>query len=273
MTPIVGTEDDANAKGTEAFQQADKVLNTVYKDLMAKLPTTMQSKLKEAQTAWLRYRDLSSELRAMQLGGPEQTKPSGKGFMAELTWERVEHLRAMIEDISNSASRTPTSDESSSTNAATLRSSERVFTSYREVFRFIRDEGYSIPRDDKTLFDLAAQSSMERAWLDESVPKGKREMILVVSPSFHEGEFETLRGATGFGTWYLFRFRPDDPAPVFTYAGTMQGTSLREIRQVNFKVQFVISGSLSATEGFDSIYEWDGKLFRVTKETRYGGEK
>src|SRR5436189_3261694 len=43
------------------FQAADAVLNQVYQTLTAKLDGDEKAKLKEAQTAWLKYRDSNCE--------------------------------------------------------------------------------------------------------------------------------------------------------------------------------------------------------------------
>ena len=46
----------------ERYEKADKELNKVYGDAMKSLSPSAQQKLKEAQKAWLKYRDTSYAL-------------------------------------------------------------------------------------------------------------------------------------------------------------------------------------------------------------------
>ena len=53
----------------QRYEEADKALNQVYRQLMAKLEPARQEKFRAAQRAWVRFRDASAEFEASEAEG------------------------------------------------------------------------------------------------------------------------------------------------------------------------------------------------------------
>jgi len=80
------------------YKAADLTLNQVYRQLVTKLDDEEKSQLKEAQTAWLKYRDTNCEFVADQYKGGTM-RPMILGYcLAEMTTNRTAELRNQIED-------------------------------------------------------------------------------------------------------------------------------------------------------------------------------
>ena len=80
------------------YKAADAVLNQVYRQLVAKLDDEEKSQLKEAQTAWLKYRDLNCGFVADQYKGGT-IRPMIHGLcLADVTKNRTNELRNQIKD-------------------------------------------------------------------------------------------------------------------------------------------------------------------------------
>ena len=89
-----------NCAGRE-YKAADAVLNQVYRQLVSMLDDEEKSQLKEAQTAWLKYRDSNCEFVADQYKGGT-IRPMIHGLcLAEMTRNRTAELRNQIKDRSN----------------------------------------------------------------------------------------------------------------------------------------------------------------------------
>ena len=83
------------------YKAADVVLNQVYRQLVAMLDEEEKSQLKEAQTAWLKYRDTNCDFVADQYKGGTM-RPMILGYcLAEMTSNRTAELRSQIKDRSN----------------------------------------------------------------------------------------------------------------------------------------------------------------------------
>ena len=63
------TQTEMTQCAADAYKAADKVLNQVYQQLVAKLDDEEKAQLKEAQTAWLKYRDTNCDFVADQYKG------------------------------------------------------------------------------------------------------------------------------------------------------------------------------------------------------------
>ena len=63
------TQFEMNQCAGKAYKAADLELNQVYQRLAAKLDDNEKAQLKEAQTAWLKYRDSNCEFVADQFKG------------------------------------------------------------------------------------------------------------------------------------------------------------------------------------------------------------
>jgi len=85
----------------DAFKAADKVLNQVYQNLVAKLDDEEKAQLKEAQTAWLKYRDTNCDFVADQYKGGTMRPMIYAGCLADVTKKRTSELRDQIKERSN----------------------------------------------------------------------------------------------------------------------------------------------------------------------------
>ena len=92
---------EMNICAGKEYKEADVVLNQVYRQLIAKLDDEEKSQLKEAQTAWLKYRDSNCEFVADQYKGGS-IRPMIHGLcLAEMTRNRTSELKQQIKDRDN----------------------------------------------------------------------------------------------------------------------------------------------------------------------------
>jgi uncharacterized protein YecT (DUF1311 family) len=83
------------------YKAADATLNRVYQQLVAMLEPEEKAQLKEAQTAWIKYRDTNCEFVADQHKGGS-IRPMIYGLcLAEVTSNRTAELKDQIKDRSN----------------------------------------------------------------------------------------------------------------------------------------------------------------------------
>jgi len=92
------TQSEMTQCAGKAFQAADAVLNQVYQKLAAKLDGDEKAKLKEAQTAWLKYRDSNCEFVADQYQGGTMQPMIYSGCLADVTRKRTSELRMQIKE-------------------------------------------------------------------------------------------------------------------------------------------------------------------------------
>lgn len=84
------------SEAKEEFEKADAELNTVYSKLMDTLTPEQEEALRQAQRAWLEYRDASIVAEgAMYEGGSLQGLVQWRAA-GELTVERTERLKSMF---------------------------------------------------------------------------------------------------------------------------------------------------------------------------------
>src|ERR1700730_13457389 len=89
-----------NCAGRE-YKAADAALNQVYRQLVSMLDDEEKSQLKEAQTAWLKYRDTNCDFVADQYKGGT-IRPAILGYrLAEMTRNRTTELKSQIKDRNN----------------------------------------------------------------------------------------------------------------------------------------------------------------------------
>ena len=92
------TQAEMNICAGKEYKAADATLNQVYRQLTAILNDEEKSQLKEAQTAWLKYRDLNCEFIADQYKGGTM-RPMIHGLcLADVTKNRTTELRNQIKD-------------------------------------------------------------------------------------------------------------------------------------------------------------------------------
>jgi len=89
------TLDMNNCNGAEIKQQ-DTRLNAAYKQAMAGLEAPQQGKLRDAQRAWIKYRDANCALYFGLTGGTID-QLNGAGCMLEMTKARADELSKLLE--------------------------------------------------------------------------------------------------------------------------------------------------------------------------------
>lgn len=80
------------------YKAADARLNTVYRDFMTKLTEEESTQLKNAQLAWLKYRDTNCEFVADQFKGGSMRPMIVAMCLADVTNARVSELKSQMKD-------------------------------------------------------------------------------------------------------------------------------------------------------------------------------
>ena len=89
---------DMNDCWGKEYKAADVTLNQVYRQLVGMLDEEERSQLKEAQTAWLKYRDTNCEFVAGQYKGGTMRPMVHAICLADVTRNRTAELRTQIKD-------------------------------------------------------------------------------------------------------------------------------------------------------------------------------
>jgi len=146
------------------------------------------------------------------------------------------------------------------------------FSSYCELFKFIaKNEGFEPGDADNGdfLLKLAADSKIEACQAE-----GFKLPVIVVTPNYYyyfdysDGAVSMLRGAQGNGKFYLLLplrknlTNGDSADPGFRLVGIAEGNGY-EWSSSNFVPQFITRWHISAGESPESVYEWDGKVFKL----------
>lgn len=84
-----------------AYKAADAVLNQIYKQMVAKLDEEEKAQLKEAQNAWLKYRDANCDFVADQYKGGTMRPMIYAGCLEDVTKKRTTELKTQIEERSH----------------------------------------------------------------------------------------------------------------------------------------------------------------------------
>lgn len=96
--PNAQSQAEMNDCAGRLYKSADSVLNQTYRQLVSMLDNDEKSQLKEAQTAWLKYRDLNCDFVADQYKGGTM-RPMIYGFcLADVTNNRTAELKSQIKD-------------------------------------------------------------------------------------------------------------------------------------------------------------------------------
>ena len=100
LTQIHGqTQAEMNATAREHFARADADLNKTYQAVLKKLPDAeSKQKLKEAQRAWLAFRDAEAAFAADQARGGSMAPTIRYETMTELTQQRIKQLKSHLEE-------------------------------------------------------------------------------------------------------------------------------------------------------------------------------
>ncbi len=95
------TQAEMNICAGKEYKTADANLNRVYQQLVAMLGADEKVQLKDAQTAWIKFRDLHCEFVGDQYKGGS-IRPMIYGLcLADVTRNRTTELKAQIKDRSN----------------------------------------------------------------------------------------------------------------------------------------------------------------------------
>lgn len=142
------------------------------------------------------------------------------------------------------------------------------FSNYYELFKYIaKNEGFEPGHADNEdfLLKLAADSKIETYQVD-----GIKLPVIIVTPHYYTylvgplARIDELRGAQGNGDFYLLlplkNLTNEDgsPDPGFRIVGIAEGNSYWWS-----STSFNTGWHISAYESPKSVYEWDGKLFKL----------
>lgn len=95
------TQTEMNRCAAEAYKAADVVLNQVYQKLVGILDADEKALLKEAQTAWIKYRDTNCEFESDQCKGGTMRPMVYAGCLEGVTKKRTSELREQIKERSH----------------------------------------------------------------------------------------------------------------------------------------------------------------------------
>lgn len=87
---------DLDACAEAGFKRADAAMNAAYGRLMKRIGPRAQLSLKEAQRAWLPYRDRTCDLEALGAEGGSAQPMVRAGCLAGLTEERTKRLSGYL---------------------------------------------------------------------------------------------------------------------------------------------------------------------------------
>ena len=89
---------EMNDCAAKEYKAADTALNKIYGQLMAKLEDDHKAKLKEAELAWIKFRDAHCEFQAFPNMGGTIYPLVYNGCLTRVTNDRIKELKLMIEE-------------------------------------------------------------------------------------------------------------------------------------------------------------------------------
>ena len=92
------TQSEMNICASIAYQNADRKLNQVYRQLLPKLSAARKQKLISAQQAWIKFRDSSCEFERTAFEGGSIAPMIYSNCLAAVTEQRTNDLRRYLED-------------------------------------------------------------------------------------------------------------------------------------------------------------------------------
>lgn len=93
------TQSDINQCAQLSYQNADKKLNQVYKQLLPKLSGSRKQKLITAQQAWIRFKDSSCEFERSGYEGGSIAPTIYFGCLETATNQRTKQLQEYIQPV------------------------------------------------------------------------------------------------------------------------------------------------------------------------------
>jgi len=92
------TQFDMNQCAGKAYRAADETMNQVYGKLFSMLNDDEKAQLREAQLAWLKYRDTNCEFVADEYKGGSIRPLIQATCLAEMTKKRTTELKTQIKE-------------------------------------------------------------------------------------------------------------------------------------------------------------------------------
>jgi len=92
------TQSEMNICASIAYQNADRKLNQVYRQLLPKLSASRKQKLISAQQAWIKFRDSSCEFETSAYEGGSIAPMIYSNCLADVTEQRTKDLQRYLED-------------------------------------------------------------------------------------------------------------------------------------------------------------------------------
>ena len=89
-------QNEINRCAAEQYKKADAELNRIYQQTLAKLPVDHQEKVKEAQRAWIPFRDAHCESESFTFNGGSMQPLIRATCLESATKARTEQLRSMV---------------------------------------------------------------------------------------------------------------------------------------------------------------------------------
>lgn len=107
--PLVAqSQHEQNQAAWRAAEEADRRLNQVYRELVAALPDkTAVTKLRDAQRAWIKFRDLECAFAGDEMRDGSAEPLLRAGCQRRLTEERTRQLEAHLESYGRGPSANP----------------------------------------------------------------------------------------------------------------------------------------------------------------------
>lgn len=90
-----------NQEAYAEFKKADRDLNKLYPQVLAKLDEEGQEKLKASQRAWVAFRDAQAELEADSARGGTMAPLLRATSLSGTTQDRITQLRAFLKELND----------------------------------------------------------------------------------------------------------------------------------------------------------------------------
>lgn len=90
---------DLNRCAAQAFKREDTRLNSLYKELIGRSDKAQAGKLKQAQRAWISFRDLHCQYEQSRYQGGSMAPLVHASCLGNLTRQRNDTLQAVIKDL------------------------------------------------------------------------------------------------------------------------------------------------------------------------------
>lgn len=95
---LAQSQQEMNQQADHEYQQADKELNRVWKELLPKLQPETRAKLETAQLQWITFRDAEAQARASIFEGGSMAPMIYLYSLKRTTEDRTEELKLWWEE-------------------------------------------------------------------------------------------------------------------------------------------------------------------------------